>query len=406
MPARPPVALFAPLAVAAATLVLAARPAAAGTPADFVDDARLMARAVACGGEAPLPADLDAKIIDAHCAKVAPWYPELDQKYLTRAREFLDGVRPAGLPTTVVYPFGGGDLLTALLTFPEATEITTLSLEHAGDPTRLTSASTRQLRSALAIYRSAVRQLFVNHDSASDNMKKLEKGAVPGQLSFFITALVALGYEPVGLRFFRVEPDGSLHYYDAAEVDSLADTQARRKKASWVDTDYSVVFTNSELSFRRAGDPAAPVIVHRHIAFNLNDQALPGSGVEKYLEQRGKVAAMTKAASYLLWLGSFATIRDYLLANAVWMISDSTGIPPRYARKAGMTQTTYGRFKGSYLEAGAGDNEAFRKLWGGQPYRKLKFRYGYPDVEGNVHLMITAPKAPPPRPAPAPKAAP
>ena len=84
-------------------------------------------------------------------------------------------------------------------------------------------------------------------------------------------------------------------------------------------------------------------------------------------------------------------IRDYLLGHATWMISDSTGIPPRYARRAGFTQTTYGTFKGSYLGAGAGDNEAFRKLWSGQPRRKLKFRYGYPDSEGNVHLMVTAP---------------
>ena len=39
-------------------------------------------------------------------------------------------------------------------------------------------------------------------------------------------------------------------------------------------------------------------------------------------------------------------------------------------------------------------NEAFRKLWASQRFRKLGFRYGYPDVAGNVHMMITAPVAP------------
>jgi hypothetical protein len=31
------------------------------------------------------------------------------------------------------------------------------------------------------------------------------------------------------------------------------------------------------------------------------------------------------------------------------------------------------------------------KLWAGQPRRKLPFRYGYPDSEKNLHLMITRP---------------
>jgi hypothetical protein len=380
------------LAILLASVVVPAGTAAADeTPRDFGDEARLFYRAVACAGTAALPAELDARTIDAHCKTVTPWYAQVQTRYVTPARELFGTVRPSGLPTTVVYPFGGGDLLSALITYPDAREITTISLEHAGDPTRLTVASKAQLKRALGVYRGAARALLTNHDSASENMMKLERGAVPGQLSFFITALAALGYEPVKLTFFTVNPDGTLHHLGATEIAGLADERARRKKASWVDTDYSVAFTNSELTFRKAGDPSAPLIVHRHIAANLADNALPGSGVLKYLESRGKVASMTKAASYLLWLDNFSTIRNYLLANAAWMISDSTGIPPRHAKRAGFTQTTYGTFKGSYLGANARDNEAFRKLWSGQTRRKLKFRYGYPDSEGNVHLMVTAP---------------
>jgi hypothetical protein len=31
------------------------------------------------------------------------------------------------------------------------------------------------------------------------------------------------------------------------------------------------------------------------------------------------------------------------------------------------------------------------EMWEKQPKRKLPFRYGYPDNEKHVHLMITAP---------------
>ncbi len=374
--------------------IFAAAPATAA-PRDFVEEARVMYRVVACGGADPLPPSVDARLIETHCATVTPWYATLEQRYLQRARSFLAPLRPTGLPATVVYPFGGGDLLSALLTYPEATEITTISLEHAGDPTRVTQATRAQLKTALAVYRSVLRALFVNHDSASDNLKKLERGAVPGQLAMFISALVAHGYEPVGLTFFELAPDGTVHHYSAEEVAALSKTKARRKKKTWVDTDFSAAFTNSELTFRKAGDPAAPLIVHRHIAANLADRALTGSPLLAYLEARGpRVVAMTKAASYLLWQPHFKVIRDYLLARSAWMVSDSTGIPPRYAAKAGLVQTTYGRFTGSYLGASPAENAAFRKLWTAQPYRKLGFRYGYPDAEDHAHLMITAPAAP------------
>lgn len=371
-------------------LVATTTRARAEDPREFAADAKAMYRVVACAGTDALPTGVDAAIVGKHCATIEPWFAELAGHYLAPAEQFLATVRPANLPTTVVYPFGGGDLLSALVTYPDAAEITTISLEHAGDPTRLGAATAKQLKRDLGTYRSAVKELFDHHDSASVNMQKLERGAVPGQLAFFITALAALGYEPVGLRFFTIEPGGTLHYLTATEIAAAATQTAKRKRRSWVDTDFSVAFTNSELTFRKLG--GTRTIVHRHIAADLSDPALAGSPLLAYLDARGpKIAAMTKAASYLLWLGSFSTIRQYLLDHLAWMISDSTGIPPRYARRAGLVQTTYGRFTGSYLGANATDNAAFRTLWQKQPRRQLAFRYGYPDTDGNRHLLITAP---------------
>ena len=42
-------------------------------------------------------------------------------------------------------------------------------------------------------------------------------------------------------------------------------------------------------------------------------------------------------------------IRGYILDHLAWMLSDSTGVPPLYARKAGMIQETYGRYTGAFL---------------------------------------------------------
>lgn len=386
-------------AVAAAVGLAAARPARAETvsPADFLSDAKLFYRVVACGGTEPLPASIDAPTVEAHCREMAKRYQYYSEKYAAVARAFFAPLRPASTPTTVVYPFGGGDLGSALITFPDAREITTISLEHAGDPTRLAKLDKKQLRAALSAYRDAVAGLLSLHDSTSENMRKLERGGIPGQLSFHITGLAALGYEPVALSFITLDPDGNVHRLTAAEVDALAPKTAKKVKHGWVDTDFSEAFNNMELTFRKAGDPSAPTIVHRHFAANLANKAFKDSPLQKHLLAKGKFAAMTKAASYLIWADSFSDIRNTLLANMTWMASDSTGIPPRFAKKAGFTQTTYGTFTAPFLEeASTATGEEMAKLWSSQPRRKLPFRYGYPDAEKHIHLMITQPAEPKP----------
>jgi hypothetical protein len=376
--------------------VCAATSSARAEGVDFIADAKLFYRVLACKGSEALPANLDATVVEKHCTEQTKRYDRLTQKYLTPAQTFFAGLRPAGLPTTVVYPFGGGDLLSALVTYPDAREITTISLEHAGDPTRLGKLDHKsKLATALANYRAASSGLLALHDSTSENMRKLERGAIPGQLSFHLTGMAANGYEPVSLKFFKLADDGKVQYVTQAEIDALATTKAKKVKGGWVDTDWSEAFNHMELTMRKAGDPKAPLVVHRHIAWNLGNKAFGGSPLEKHLAAKGKIAAMTKAASYLIWLDGFSNIRDYLLSNMVWMASDATGIDNRFAKKRGFTQVTYGTFKGAFLEEASPSVSAVMvKVWASQPHRKLPFRYGYPDSENNIHLMITQPAEP------------
>lgn len=359
---------------------------------DFIDEARLFYRVVTCGGDGALPAEVDAQVVNAHCKEQGQRVERFRKRYIEPATQFLARHRPANLPTSVVYPFGGGDLVSALITYPDATEITTISLEHAGDPRRLTMLGKKDLASSLALYREVVHGLLLRHDSASENLRKMEKGPIPGQLAFFIQGLVAMDYEPVSLRFFRIEDNGSLHYLTRAEIDELDGTRANKKSYRWVDTDYSVAFSNMELAFRRRGRAASePVRIHRHIAANLDDQHFRGSPLERHLMSKDKIAAMTKAASYLLWMHSFTGIRNYLLEHMTFMVSDSTGVPPKFARKAGFSQKTFGAFTGSFLKTNELHNQAFVELWASQPKRRLPFRYGYPDAAGSYHLVLTFP---------------
>jgi hypothetical protein len=381
-PASPPVA-------AAAT---APSPALPPGGADFSSEVRLLYRVVACGGSEPL-GKLDPGPVDEYCKWLLPRLEAYERDYLRIARPFLAARRPPNLPGAVVYPFGGGDLLSALTTYPDALEYTTLSLEHAGDPRRLAGLDKDLLAANLAEVRKRIRGLFAYAESTSENLMQLEKSDVPGQLSFFLVALAVHGYEPVSLRYFRVEPDGALHYLTAEDIATDENTRARKLNKVWVSPEFSVAFSNAEVAFRPKGKEG-PIRVHRHIAVNLSDDHLKADpSVLRHLEAKGHVAAMTKAASYLLWAEGFTAIRDYLLGHMVFMVSDSTGVAPSAAEKAGFELETWGKFSGPFLAARKSVGDEFVKLWAEQPARALTFRYGYPDASGHHHLVIYRPKA-------------
>lgn len=345
--------------------------------AAFTDEARAAFRVAACAGDdAWIPPGIDRALVDHHCALLRPAYDEYRREWLAVAGPFLGKLRPTGLPTTVVYPFGGGDLVTALATFPDATEITTISLEIAGDLRGVGRASERRLERELATLRDHLGKLFLKAHSRTVNLDVETHGAVPGEVAFSMAALAIHGFEPVTLRYFRFEPDGSIHWLSRAELEAAKRTGRQGP------------FANAELRFRRPGE--ARVRVLRHVAHDLSDKSLRGHPpLVRHLDAKGKVAAMTKAASYLLWDDEFSVIRDWLMAHTDWMISDTTGVPPRVARKHGFEQDTYGLFEwpepfGNPRNA---DATAFRDLFRGNA--PIPFRYGYPDNRSHGHIVVT-----------------
>lgn len=374
----------------------AAEPAVAGR--DFAEEVKLLYRVAACGNDDPVPSTLDAAQVQAHCAEVRPRIEAYKARYVSVAKPFLTALHPAALPDSVVYPFGGGDLVTALTTYPAAKEITTLSLELVGDPRRIRGMGSAALTRSLRQLREELNELYYLDDySRSETLKKTQRGDLPGELGLFLAGLYIHGFEPVGLRYFHIDEDGSLHYLTAEEIAEIDTTVAKNRKATWTPPDFSEAFANAEISFRPVGGGA--LRVHRHIAQNLSDEPLAKSpGVLKHLARKGKVAAMTKAASYLLWQDAFSSMRGYLVENMAFMISDSTGMPPSIVTRGGFVQEAYGKYSGSLLKANPAIDREFRALWKAQPERKLPFRYGYASGKEN-HLVVTRrPDAPAPVP--------
>lgn len=359
-------------------LLLAAVPDA-GNPLELGPEVRALYDVVSCQTDAG--AD--------YCKKQQPRFKRFKEHWGTKAYEFLSSIEPEELPPELVYPFGGGDLMMALATFPNAQVITTLSLELAGDPRRLQGLDDKKLARSLDGILEASGSTLTANDSKSVNLSKIQQGDLPGQLSMHLMGLWLNGQVPVSARFFRIEPDGTLHYFSKDEVDALEGKTAAQLKANWHPPDFSPAFANVELGFVPIGDEHANPRIFRHIGANLSNDGLGAApGVLKHLESKGTVTAMTKAASYLLWREDFGAIRNYLTSHARFMISDSTGVLPRFWPK-GCVAKTYGAFDVTFLRTWAVLQTELQKEFATQPKRALPMRFGYPDgsPEKKSHLF-------------------
>ena len=372
---------------------------AAGT--DYGPQVRAMFRVAACGTDDAIPDRFSIRTIDSHCKEMQEVYKSYKHAWADRAQSFIAELRPKDLPHTVVYPFGGGDLSSALAVYPDAEELTTISLEAAGDIRAIDAITKAQLATDLDTITTDIRRLYHAAHSTTKSLQEASHSVLPGTIMMALAGLAVHEMEPVALRYFDIEADGTLRYLENDELDARAADFAAQKRGAkapkkvthyWYEQDSA--FANVEIKFRPRGDAKAPLRTYRHIVANLDDAHMSADDrVLKHLRGKGKVAVMTKAASFLLWYDDFSQIRDYLLKNVAWMISDASGIPPSYAEPAGFEQVTYGDFTGPYFVIDDKNTRAeFVKMWKKQPHRDLPFRFGYPDADKHNHLMITRPK--------------
>jgi hypothetical protein len=362
-----------------------AKPAAPPAPGghDFTPEVKALLAVGACG-DTPPPPDFDPKLLAAHCEVVKKAQADYLDQWVKPAHHFFLEHVPHDIPRKVVYPFAGGDLSTALTVYPNADEITTISLEPAGDPRDLAHLKGRELDAAMKKVQDELKFLYrVNFSNTLNMIDAMREGSLPTLLIFSLSALKVHGYEIAGVRYFRLEPDGAIHYLDDAEV---AATPAKAKAQV-----RNRIFANVEIQFRK---PGGRVQVYRHIQQNLDNEHLKQDPrTLRHLEAKGTIAGMTKAASYLLSWDSFSAMRSYLTDHVAWMVSDATGVAPKWGKPAGYEYETYGEFVGPHIQAGGSIAKDWRVEFETEPKRDLAFRFGYYDKRNANHLIIMRKKS-------------
>ncbi len=261
-------------------------------PADLATEAKRLYDLVSC--RVRVPEGLDPATVKSFCASRAK-AAEQDGRDRAALQTLLRPVRPARLPSAVVSPMPGGDLLGVFAAYPDARNVTLVSSLACGDP---------RMPAALR-----------------------EPG---GALPLLLRALSLDGSEPVSLRYLRVEAGGTLRYLGAGEIAS-----AERSRGGALDS--------CEIEFVRRGDPAGSPRLVRSLRVDLSDAGIAADpGPLAHLAAKGSFGAVLARAGALSGEG-YARLRGLLLERAAFTVSDGTGPTADQARGAGLVQERFPR---------------------------------------------------------------
>ncbi|MFH2008633.1 MAG: hypothetical protein ABI333_18745 [bacterium] len=344
--------------------------------ADLGPEARRLFDALFCRG----------RKIDRPCTSLNEAVALYRKNYLAPMRAWLAKRMPQSLPMTLLYPFSGADLLSALSVYPAQRQYVHLSLEHGGPPVSLAEMKPFVVSQARFKFTWMARLLLASGESFSVDLQKQEQAGLPGTLPLFLMGLYVHGGVVTGLSYLRVTPAGRLERYTRKEL-SATGPRARRHFFGWKNPRFSKRYSNLELRFRLPGEAQERSIIH--IAANLANKGLAARpGVAKLLGSLGPKAVMIKAASWLMWGNEFSRIRELIFHGTQFAITDVSAPYPAWLRKNGFKVETYGRFecmpKKKMHVMSLGWRFKFRR----PTSRALPFRYGYVDCKKHNHLVL------------------
>ena len=215
-----------------------------------------------------------------------------------QARYFHQELQPVlGSPSTVVYPFGGPDILYVSAHLPRASTYILIGLEPAG---HVPAVPGEQPVARLAALRSVMNKPLLYGYYLTKEMKN-----APDVTTIMMTSLALMGAEVRDVRSLTVAGK------PATEI-SFKSPYGGTKK---------VIYVSADLSNRGFGT------------------------IRPWLDQHAGATAYFKAASYLAHDSSFTNVRDWVLGNCRAVLQDDSGIPFRKFDPASWDVFLFGNYK-------------------------------------------------------------
>lgn len=255
-----------------------------------------------------------------------------------------------GSPGTLLYPFGGPDLLYAMSMFPNTPTYVLLGLEPAGSLPSLETQDPATVVDALfGLGKSMDTQLKVGYFVTKDMKGDLANGPMPGVAPILLTSIGLMG----------------------GEVDSVQPINAGGN--SGVDIRFSLPGKGSKRAIYVSGD--------------LSNRGF-GPGFQSWIGGFSGSTAYFKAASYLMHDDGFSTIRNQVLSQSRAIVQDDSGIPFRFFA-SGWDLKFFGRYQKPIELFAKHDQPDLRAAYdaiGGGP--RIPFGSGYHATPDEANILV------------------
>lgn len=335
------------LALLGAANVTALRAAGAVNPNDT---ARLLA-GIPPAENSPLAAVTRTPGWRSHAAIMDKAWASFEHRQVTRIRVWAAATLQARRPV-MFYMFGGPDFIHADAFFPEASVYVLSGLEPIGplpDISRLPEGT-------LAASLGALRQSLNNYL----------------QYGYFITSEMGTqfrtrklsGVLPV-LYVFLARSGKTIHQTRFVTLNGRGETVPVRgkRKPAGVKITYSGPDGRSRTLF--------------YFRTDISNAGLRKSAFLKFCKKLGQGDALIKSASYLLHLGNFSKVREFLLGRSATIVQDDSGIPLKYFTPNSWRLRPFGQYAAPIEEFKRHYQSDLAQLFQSGRAQKVNFGIGY-----------------------------
>jgi len=257
-----------------------------------------------------------------HATEFDSAWKELDARQLSKVRSwsgaFLADASAGKGP--MFYMFSGPDILYAQAFFPNASTYVLAGLEPVGAVPDIEHLPPGTLFSGLANLRKSLNSVlsfsfFITKDMKTDLQDTRLSGTLP---------ILYVFLERAGCKI------------DSVELVGLDKTGAFAKGKA-ATPGVKIVF------FGASGAQQTLYYFETNLA---NEGIKSQPGLIKFCEGLGTGRSLVKAASYLMHLGDFTTVRDFLLTHSSTIVEDDSGIPVKDFDRAKWSLRYFGNYPG------------------------------------------------------------
>jgi hypothetical protein len=228
---------------------------------------------------------------------------------------------------TLFYPFGGPDLVTASVLFPEARDTVLMGLEPVGNLPSFDKAAAAWREEFFADLGALVSGFLKRGYFITREMNDVySRGRVDGALPVIAFFMGREGCRIVDVRRLALGPKGE-----------------------WIESPYKRLTARPhrpygvKIAYLMPGEPAARNVYY--FSCDVADKAFrPDAPLYRFFEGFARLTSFIKSGSYLLHWNDFSNLRRFILDRSLFVLQDDTAVPYRFFVNAGWEIRLFGRY--------------------------------------------------------------